>query len=116
MKAFLSIIALALTCLGCAPKDLPDLSYRGPQIGECYVDADEAFKVIGVADGRVYYKHSWNDQDKVFSSRLEIFRGRLIACDKTGYEFEVLAFSVKSMKDDIRYLKELTEPLRKNRK
>jgi hypothetical protein len=86
-----------------------------PEAGRCYRYRDESYKVIANLDKRYYYKHSWNDQSKIFNADVSFFIGTEIPCDRTGYEFDVVLFSLKRAQEDIEYLKNLTEPLRQAR-
>ncbi|MGL4335381.1 MAG: hypothetical protein ACRCST_00700 [Turicibacter sp.] len=110
MKNYL-LILLFLT--GCYKSKSIDLTYYGPQIGKCYAFNDEAIKVIAVSEGSYFYKHSWNSQDKIFNNIIEVFRGQEIPCDKSGYEFELLLFRMRQAENTLKYLDDLTQPLRK---
>lgn len=107
---FVLSILVGASLLGCGEEKLVDLTYKGPQPGKCFAFEDEAIKVIGVSEGRYYYKHSWNNQDEIFESSNDNFLGYEISCGRDGYEFEVLAYSIKSMKID---LESLTQSLKK---
>jgi hypothetical protein len=105
------LISLLFVMVGCDSKKIINTT---PKAGSCYAYSDEAIKVLFVTEDRYFYRHSWNSQEALFNHPLSYFSdsAKEIPCGKDGYEFEVLSQRVEMAEGSIKYLKEVTHPLR----
>lgn len=111
MKVFILLFSL-LILSGCSASvhiDNQNDDWK-PKIGRCYKYSDEAIKLVGIDNNTYYYKHSWNEQTKIFENDISIFKGREIPCfDSENYEMELLIYRIHSLEMKVNWLERLVK-------